>query len=195
MKRRKKYKLYGGTIDIGGKISRAFDRLIRTVMSIMVIVLFEMSMSFASSTQGRGDWYILEEYEDSQMVEVPVQQTIVDKTEMDINYETSDPNILDESDRGEYLGTFCITHYCDCSKCNGSNMGKTATGYEYVPWNTIAVDPNVIPLGSTLYIDGYGIVNATDTGSLINGYHIDVMTNDHDEAIQCGVVYKEVYLL
>lgn len=195
MRRRKKYKLYGGTVDIGGKISRAFSRLTRTVMSVMMIVLFEISMSFAISIQGPSDLYMSDDSEFSQMIEVPVRQIGTNESEVGANHEIDDPNILDENDRGTYLGTFCVTHYCSCSKCNGSNAGKTAIGYVSVPWNTVAVDPDLIPLGSTLYIEGYGTVNAIDTGSLINGYHIDMMTNNHEEAIHCGVVYKEVYLL
>jgi 3D (Asp-Asp-Asp) domain-containing protein len=38
----------------------------------------------------------------------------------------------------------------------------------------IAVDPNVIPLGTRLYVPGYGYGVAGDTGSMINGRHVDL---------------------
>ena len=45
----------------------------------------------------------------------------------------------------------------------------------------IAVDPEVIPLGSKIYVPGYGWGVADDTGSDIRGYHIDVwISNCHD---------------
>ena len=54
------------------------------------------------------------------------------------------------------LGTFRITHYCTGSCCNGQWAGVTATGASPNPGVTIAVDPRVIPLGSRVYIEGYG---------------------------------------
>jgi len=50
---------------------------------------------------------------------------------------------------------------------------RTATGT--IPrWGTVAVDPHVIPLGSTVYIHGLGIFRAEDTGGAVIGHHVDV---------------------
>lgn len=92
-----------------------------------------------------------------------------------------------------YIGTFCITHYCPCPKCNGPYT-VTASGTAITPWYTIAVDTNVIPLGSNVCIDGYGEFEAQDTGGRIRGNRIDVCVGSHDEAKQLGVVYKDVYI-
>ncbi len=95
-----------------------------------------------------------------------------------------------------YLGNFKITHYCACTKCCGKNaQGITASGKRVEENKTIAVDPKVIALGSQVYIDGYGYMEAQDTGSAIKGNIIDVYVADHQEALNLGVVYKDVYLM
>lgn len=95
-----------------------------------------------------------------------------------------------------YLGKFKITHYCACTKCCGKNaQGITASGKRVEENKTIAVDPKVIALGSQVYIDGYGYMEAQDTGSAIKGNIIDVYIADHQEALNLGVVYKDVYLM
>lgn len=62
---------------------------------------------------------------------------------------------------------------------------RTATGI----WpyrGIVAVDPRVIPLGTKLYVEGYGYAVAQDTGGLIKGNRIDVFLDSKDEAIQWG---------
>jgi uncharacterized protein YabE (DUF348 family)/3D (Asp-Asp-Asp) domain-containing protein len=53
------------------------------------------------------------------------------------------------------------------------NWGRTATGV-MVDIGVCAVDPNVIPLGTRFYVDGYGPCVAADTGGLIKGNIIDL---------------------
>lgn len=52
--------------------------------------------------------------------------------------------------------------------------------------STIAVDPSIIPLGSKVYIPGYGEAIASDTGSAINGYIVDLYLNSYDDCINWG---------
>lgn len=54
-----------------------------------------------------------------------------------------------------------------------SMPGHTATGLP-VGWGVVAVDPNVIPLGSHMYVPGYGQAVAADTGGAIIGNRIDL---------------------
>ena len=62
--------------------------------------------------------------------------------------------------------------------------------------HTIAVDPNVIPLGSLVYIEGLGLRKAEDTGSAIKGHKIDVYIPDLQEALEFGVKKNvKVYVL
>ena len=61
--------------------------------------------------------------------------------------------------------------------------------------NVIAVDPSVIPLGSTVYVPGYGTFTAGDTGSAINGNRIDVHITDLNQAMNFGRQTMEVQIL
>lgn len=58
-----------------------------------------------------------------------------------------------------------------------------------------AVDPRVIPLGSRLYIPGYGYAIADDTGSAIKGSRIDLAFENRGEALQFGRQRVTVYIL
>ncbi|GAB6169417.1 3D domain-containing protein [Clostridium carnis] len=52
--------------------------------------------------------------------------------------------------------------------------------------STIAVDPSVIPLGSKVFVEGYGYAIASDTGGAIKGNKIDLYLNTHEECIAFG---------
>ncbi len=75
----------------------------------------------------------------------------------------------------------------------------TATGTapvrNEVGLSTVAVDPSVIPLGSLLYIDGYGYAIAADTGGAIQGNIIDLYLNSYDECMNWGRQNVSVYLI
>lgn len=68
--------------------------------------------------------------------------------------------------------------------------GITASGLKPVRnpdgISTIAVDPNVIPLGTKVYVSGYGLAIAADTGGAIKGNIIDVFLNTHEECMSWG---------
>jgi 3D (Asp-Asp-Asp) domain-containing protein len=65
---------------------------------------------------------------------------------------------------GAHSGRFLATCY--------DLTGGTATGVS-AGWGVIAVDPSVIPLGSRVWVEGYGNAVAADTGGAIIGQHID----------------------
>lgn len=62
-------------------------------------------------------------------------------------------------------------------------------------YSTIAVDPRVIPLGSRVYVEGYGYAIASDTGSAIKGNIIDLFFNSQSEALSWGRRAVTVYIL
>ena len=72
--------------------------------------------------------------------------------------------------------------------CNGCS-GKTATGINLRAnpnVKVIAVDPRVIPLGTKVYVEGYGYAVAADTGSSIKGNKIDVFFANKSDAYRWG---------
>lgn len=92
----------------------------------------------------------------------------------------------------ESLGTFKLTAYCPCSKCCGEWAdGITYTGTTATADRTVAVDPSVIPLGSTLYINGQAYI-AEDIGGAIKKNRIDVFFDTHEDALEFGVLYANV---
>jgi len=72
----------------------------------------------------------------------------------------------------------------------------TSTGANAIQGITVAVDPNIIPYGTKMYIPGVGYRIAEDSGGAIIGHHIDVFYNDVNVARQFGVqVNIPVYIL
>ena len=94
----------------------------------------------------------------------------------------------------EYIGTCTVTAYCSCAECCGRWAdGTTATGLPAGP-GIVAVDPDVIPLGSSVVIDGQRYL-AADTGSGVEGLHIDICMASHEETVAHGVRTAEVWVM
>lgn len=88
---------------------------------------------------------------------------------------------------------FDCTAYCACAKCCGSyspevtgREAHTATGTIPTEGRTIAVDPTVIPYGTSVYIEGMGTYIAEDCGGGVKGNHIDIYFATHEAAVQFG---------
>ena len=91
-----------------------------------------------------------------------------------------------------------VTFYCaeKYPHICGTGDGIAYDGTPVLPWATCAVDPSVIPLGSTVLVDlgdGYGLrtLVANDTG--VKGNHIDICVPTHDEALRLGIQTSTVY--
>jgi len=80
-----------------------------------------------------------------------------------------------------------------------SAMQKGLSNYtksgDLAVYGVVAVDPNVIPLGTWLYIEGYGKALASDTGGAIKGDRIDLCFNSVAECFQFGRRDVKVYVL
>ena len=74
------------------------------------------------------------------------------------------------------------------------NGNRTATG-TLVRRGVIAVDPSVIPLGTRVFIPGYGEAVAEDIGGGIHGQRIDVAFDTHAEALMFGRQDLEIFIM
>ena len=70
----------------------------------------------------------------------------------------------------------------------------TATGLP-ATHGVVAVDPDVIPLGTRVYIPGYGVAIAADTGGMIEGAMIDLCMESYDDCMDFGRRDIDVYIL
>ncbi|MDI9639339.1 3D domain-containing protein [Kamptonema cortianum] len=68
---------------------------------------------------------------------------------------------------------------------DGGGHGITASGRR-ADFGVVAVDPRVIPLGTLLFVEGYGFAIAADTGGAIKGNKIDVCLKSRRAAMQWG---------
>lgn len=91
----------------------------------------------------------------------------------------------------EYIGECVITAYCPCGECCGRWAdGVTASGLPAGP-GIVAVDPEVIPLGSTVIIDGQQYL-AADTG--VTGQAVDLCMESHASALAFGRSRQSVWI-
>lgn len=83
---------------------------------------------------------------------------------------------------------FTVSASAYTANCNGcSGVTKTGINLKRNPdVKVIAVDPNVIKLGSKVWVEGYGHAIAGDTGSAIKGNKIDVFFPTKSQAYQWG---------
>ena len=127
----------------------------------------------------------------TQTVEAPVEEAEPVKEEEHVKEEPVEETFWMD------LGSFEITAYCTGTCCS-SGTGITASGTVATVGRTIGVDPNVIPLGSTVKIvfeDGTEhIYKAEDTGSAIQGNIIDLLLESHESALQFGRQTCRVYI-
>ena len=96
---------------------------------------------------------------------------------------------LIDTSQGTYLGRFKLTSYCTCSICCGKWAGGgTASGAAPTPGRTVAMAG--VPFGTKLSINGH-IYVVEDRGTAYG--HVDILMASHEEALQFGAKYADVY--
>ncbi len=96
-------------------------------------------------------------------------------------------------DRSRRVVRMTATAYSASPSQNGG-WSRTATGLKPRK-GIVAVDPRVIPLGTQLYIEGYGYALAADTGGAIKGNRIDLCFQTNAECIRFGRRTVTVHIL
>lgn len=104
------------------------------------------------------------------------------------------------------IGEYKLTAYCSCEKCcgywatvrpkdeNGNSIVYTASGRVAEVGYTVAADTNILSFGTKVYINGHEY-EVQDRGGAIKGNKIDVYFADHQDALNFGVQYAEVFIL
>lgn len=134
------------------------------------------------------------ERKDSTSAPVPQPQSESKQTQKEPAEEAYDTVELKKADAGKELTVEATAYTASCNGCSG----VTATGVDLNAnpgAKVISVDPSVIPLGSKVYVEGYGYATAADTGGAINGNKIDVFIPSYDEAVQWGRKQVKVTVL
>lgn len=120
--------------------------------------------------------------------------------------ETNENELIEQAflENATKIENVTLTHYCICKKCCGKSpndpgYGITASGRKATPYVSVAVDPDVIPLGSDVLVDyGDGDIKyyrADDTGGAVKSNHIDLCVSDHQEALNLGVKTVTVWVV
>jgi 3D (Asp-Asp-Asp) domain-containing protein/peptidoglycan hydrolase-like protein with peptidoglycan-binding domain len=127
-----------------------------------------------------------EEAEQAAAEEEAAAEEAVEEEE-DVQSTSSEPE-------GETLNVEATAYTAFCNGCSG----VTATGIDLRSnpnQKVIAVDPNVIPLGSTVHVEGYGTAVAGDTGGAIKGNKIDLFMPERSDAVNFGRQNLEVTIV
>ena len=91
---------------------------------------------------------------------------------------------------GSALHMIATAYTAGCYGCSGITATGVRAGY-----GVIAVDPRVIPLGTKLFIPGYGRAVAGDTGGSIVGHRVDLGMDTISDAMRFGRRSVTVYIL
>lgn len=133
-----------------------------------------------------------QEKNDNMDEEIPDESYESNEEELE-NKEELEEDVDNEESDLIYMGNYKLTAYCACSRCCGKSDGITASGTVATQGRTIAVDPNVIPYGTEVVINGNTYI-AEDRGGAIYGNRIDIFFNNHQDALNFGVQYADVYI-
>lgn len=116
------------------------------------------------------------------------------KSEQNKQVEQKPKTNEDQKPAGETMQVTATAYTAECEGCSG----VTYTGVDLLNdrnKKVIAVDPNVIPLGTKVYVEGYGYAVAEDIGSAIKGNKIDLHVATKEEAYSWGVQTVNVTIL
>lgn len=116
------------------------------------------------------------------------ETTVKEKQDKIVSVGTKD-DVIQLASRGEESGQeVFVNSTAYTASCNGCS-GRTATGIDLKAnpnAKVIAVDPSFIPLGTKVYVEGYGYAVAADTGGSVKGQKIDVFFSTKAEAYRWG---------
>jgi len=105
--------------------------------------------------------------------------------------------VVQEEPEPEQITVIATAYVSDCQGCIGITKGGTDvrnTIYHDSGYRIIATDPDIIPLGSLVEINGQKFI-ADDIGSAIKGHRIDILMESESEALEFGIKEMDVTIL
>jgi len=120
----------------------------------------------------------------------PVQKIIAAGTLGVLNLSRGGSKVLYTKNLRVRATAYCAAETGGGRTASGTRPIRNANGY-----STIAVDPRVIPLGTKVYVEGYGYAIAEDTGGAIKGNVIDLYFDSTSDMYNWGSRYVNVYIL
>jgi N-acetylmuramoyl-L-alanine amidase len=184
-------------------------KVLFSIFSFTVILSIGLPSAFAEADDNtkkdlndyhnieKGDilWEIANRYHIS-IDEVVTRQELLEKgvtvnseKQQDVDVKTASTNADTKENKDNVVKEIDVTATAYTAYCEGC-IGITKTGVDLIEnpdARVIAVDPAVIPLGSKVYIEGYGYARAEDTGGAIKGNRIDIYMEHEKDALQYGV--------
>lgn len=134
---------------------------------------------------------------DNIMNDISIYNKKLEEEKINESSDNTDADIETIAKAQETSNSYKATYTMEATAYTGHTT--TATGITPVRnpngLSTIAVDPSIIPLGSKVYIPGYGEAIAADTGGAIKGHKIDLFLNSENECINWGRKNVTLHLL
>lgn len=124
----------------------------------------------------------------------------MEDTAIDQKYSVSARPILFDAvsypsfDNTSLMGQYSVFFHCDCPTCTGRAEGDlNKVGSQNVEGVTVAVDPEVIPYGTKIYVEGLGTFIAQDSIYTTKGNAISIYVEDHMMARTLGIRVLDVF--
>ena len=171
-----------------------------TITSLLLIIL--VVISFASGWLGGKEatmnWVIEEQIRIKESHLKTTEEFISNYNELYADFNELYKKYVELKDLSSgWDDTFTITAYSLNDPAQGTGsicaMGLDLEAYDNLP--VVAVDPEVIPLGSIVEIEGLGGFVAADIGGLVTGKHIDVLMGSKEEAQSFGIQKLKVRVI
>lgn len=187
--------LYGRTIS---KMEGMHIRNILSLIGVFVLclTLFVAPADAATHTVQKGDtlYSIAKKYELTvkQLKSLNNLSTNIIKVDQVLNVSADEATAQEEEksekEEPKVVKTFKVTATAFTANCKGCS-GVTSTGFNLKKnpdAKIIAVDPKIIPLGTKVWVEGYGEAIAADKGGSIKGNKIDVFMSSTKKATNWG---------
>ena len=166
------------------------DKLTRRLIYVLLVVALSIPILFVTLEDKNEIHVVKAECPQAEPL-IEVKPQITERIEVIDNlptYKREEPKLVS-------LGEFRVTAYCSCPRCCGPYAdGLTYTETVATEGRTIAVDPDVIPLGAMVVINGVEYM-AEDIGGAIKGERVDIYFDSHQDALEWGIQYLEVFVI